>query len=204
MSAIVLIRHAETDLAGKFCGHSDPGLSAVGEYKLSSLAQEVAPLGINSIVSSDLRRASETATALAERLHVPVEFRPGLREIHFGVWEGLSWEEVERQYPNEARLWLREFPARSAPSGEAYRDFIARVETEFTKIIDCTTSKSATPAVVTHRGVMQCALTRFFGFSEDRARKRTADYGAIVIATQSDWLEVDSMRIKTWVDIPQE
>lgn len=196
MSAIVLIRHAATDLAVKFCGHSDPGLNAAGRQMLASLAHEVAPLGITGIFSSDLRRASETATALAERLHVPVELRPGLREIHFGAWEGLSWEEVERQYPNEARLWLREFPARPAPGGEAYRDFIARVETEFTKIIDYKTVKGAMPAVVSHRGVMQCALTRFFGFSEDAASKQTAYYGAVVIATQSNWLKVDSIRIK--------
>lgn len=195
MSALVLIRHAETDLARKFCGHSDPGLNAVGLHLLSSLAQELAPLGISSILSSDLRRASGTATALAERLRVPVEFRPGLREIHFGLWEGLSWEEVEQQYPNEARLWMREFPMRPAPGGEAYRDFVARVENEFTKIINYQSAKSATPAVVTHRGVMQCALTRFFGFSEGVARKRTADYGAVVVA-QSNLPEVNHMRIK--------
>lgn len=195
MSALVLIRHAETDLAGKFCGHSDPGLNAVGEHKLSSLAQEAASLGITTIFSSDLLRASQTATALAERLHVPVEFRPALREIHFGVWEGMSWEEVERRYPNEARLWMREFPMRPAPGGEAYRDFVARLETEFTMIINYQSAKGATPAVVTHRGVMRCALTRFFGFSEDAARKRTADYGAVVV-TQPNLSEVDHMRIQ--------
>lgn len=194
MSAIVLIRHAETDLAGKFCGHSDPDLNAVGQQRLVSLAEEIAPLGITRIYSSDLRRASQTATVIGQRLGVPVEFRPGLREIYFGVWEGLSWEEVQRQYPSEAQLWMSEFPARCAPAGEEYRDFVTRVEAEFKAVI--ANQGSATPAVVTHRGVMQYALIRFFGFSTHDARKQTEDYGAIIVATRPGLPEVDSTDIK--------
>lgn len=180
MSAIVLIRHAETDLAGKFCGQSDPDLNALGQQRLISLAEKLAPLGITRIYSSDLRRARQTATAIAKQLGVPVELRPGLREIHFGLWEGLTWEELERQYPGEARLWVKDFPAHSAPGGERYRDFATRVESEFKAVI--ADRDPTTRAVVTHRGVMQYALTHFFGFSEDDARKQTEDYGAIVVA----------------------
>jgi broad specificity phosphatase PhoE len=194
VSAIILIRHGETDLAGKFCGHSDPGLNAVGEQLLSSLAEKIEPLGITHIFSSDLRRASQTAAALAERLRVRVQCRPGLREVDFGVWEGLNWEEVELQYPREARLWLREFPVRPAPGGEAYGHFVARVEAEFTALFDL--YKGATPAVVTHRGVMRYVLTRFFGFSQDDATKQTANYGSIVVATPSSLPEVDRTGVR--------
>jgi len=194
MNAIILIRHTETDLAGKFCGHSDPDLNAVGQQRLDSLAEEIAPLGITRIFSSDLRRASQTATFIAERLGVPVEYRSGLREIHLGAWEGLSWEEVQQQYPSEAQLWASDFPMRRAPAGEKYRDFVARVEAEFKAVI--ANHDTATPAVVTHRGVMQYALTRFFGFSEDDARKQTENYGAIVVATPLDVREIDYTGIR--------
>lgn len=190
MSAIVLIRHLETDLAGKFCGHSDPDLNAVGQRRLQSLAERLAPLGIARIVSSDLRRASRTALAIGERIGVPVETRPGLREIHFGLWEGLLWEEIEQGYHDEARLWVSEFPMRSAPGGEPYREFVARVEAEFMTLI--ADSRGAMTAAVTHRGVMQHALTRFFGFSERDARKGSEDYGAIVVVSQSSPAEIDS------------
>lgn len=190
MSAIVLIRHLETDLAGKFCGHSDPDLNAVGERRLQSLAEELAPLGITRIVSSDLRRASRTALAIGESIGISVERRSGLREIHFGVWEGLRWEEIEQRYHDEAQLWVSEFPTRSAPGGEPYREFVARVEAEFMALI--ADSHGTTTAVVTHRGVMQHALTRFFGFSEQDALKRTENYGAIVVASQSNPAEIDS------------
>lgn len=184
MNGIVLIRHAETDLAGKFCGHSDPDLNGPGEQRLRSLAEEIAPLGIKRIYSSDLRRASRTAAAIGERIRVSVEFRPGLREIHFGLWEGLRWEELEQQYPREAELWSREFPTRSAPHGESYRDFIARVDAEFNLLIR--ENEGIVRAVVTHRGVLQYALTRFFGFSEADARSRTEEFGAIILPTQID------------------
>jgi broad specificity phosphatase PhoE len=181
MNGIVLIRHAETDLAGKFCGQSDPDLNSAGEQRLRSLVEEIAPLGSQRIYSSDLRRAARTAAAIAERIRVSVELRPGLREIHFGRWEGLSWKEVEQQYPDEAELWAREFPSGSVPGGESYRDFIARVEAEFHRLLQETESMVRT--VVTHRGVLQYALTRFFGFSEADARSRTEEFGAIILAT---------------------
>jgi broad specificity phosphatase PhoE len=182
MNGIVLIRHGETNSAGKFCGQSDPDLNSAGEQRLGLLVEETAPLGIQRIYSSDLRRASRTAAAIGERIRVPVELRPGLREIHFGLWEGLSWEEVEQQYPYEAELWAREFPTGSVPCGESYRDFIARVEAEFNLLLR--ENESFVRMVVTHRGVLQYALTRFFGFSEADARSRTEGFGAIILATQ--------------------
>lgn len=194
MNHIVLIRHLETDLAGTFCGHSDPELNANGEHRLQTLPDEVVPIEIERIYSSDLRRASRTAMAIGERVGAPVELRSGLREIHFGLWEGLRWDEIEQQYPDEAQLWVREFPTRGAPAGELYRDFTARVDAEFQRVI--ADAKRATVGVVTHRGVMQYALTRFFGSSENEARKRTENYGAIVVATQSNVADIEYEHIR--------
>jgi broad specificity phosphatase PhoE len=182
MSTIVLIRHAETDLSRKFCGHSDPELNASGERQLDSLVADVAQLGVSRIYSSDLQRTSQTAAAIGRHIGVDVETRPGLREIHFGVWEGLSWEEIERRYPQEAALWLSGFPAHSPPGGEPHADFVARVEAEFHLLL-CGTA-GLTQAVVTHRGVMQWALTRFFGYSETDAWDKTARYGIAIVATR--------------------
>ena len=183
MNNVVLIRHVETDLRGTFCGQSDPDLNAAGENRLRSLLEEVVPLAIENIYSSDLRRASRTAIAIGERIGAPVELRPGLREIHFGLWEGLRWDEIQLKYPREARLWVSEFPNRCAPGGEPYRDFTARIEAEFRLVI--ARPNGASSAVVTHRGVIEYALTRLFGFCEEDARKRTENYGTIVVATPS-------------------
>lgn len=179
MSTIVLIRHGETCMAGRFCGHSDPELSAAGEREAIHVAENVSKLDIGRIYSSDLRRASQTAKAIAQRTGIAVDCLTGLREIDFGQWEGLTWHEIEVQFPDEADFWLREFPSLSAPGGEAYAAFTARVETTIAAVLR--NAGSMTIAVVTHRGVMRHALTKFFGFAETEAWETTAAYGATII-----------------------
>lgn len=180
MSTIVLIRHGETGMAGRFCGHSDPDLNTVGQHEAIHVAEEVSRLSIARIYSSDLRRASQTAKAIAQQTGIAADYLTGLREVHFGQWEGLTWQEIEARFPDEADQWLREFPLRSAPGGETYTAFTARVETAIAALL-CEAA-DMTIAVVTHRGVMRHALTKFFGFAETESRERTAAYGATVIA----------------------
>jgi broad specificity phosphatase PhoE len=180
MSTIIFIRHGETDMAGSFCGHSDPYLNPAGKRQVTRIAEEVAILGIERIYSSDLRRASQTAVAIAQRSGIGVDYLPALREIDFGLWDGLHWQEIEARFPEEADRWIREFPFQSAPGGEEYLNFTARVDAVLTSLLNAASKK--TIAIVTHRGVMRYGLTRCFGFSEQEAWAKTAPYCAMVIA----------------------
>ena len=180
MSTLIFIRHGETDMAGKFCGHSDPELNAAGELQAVGVAEQVAALGIERIYSSDLLRAAQTAALLARRIGIEVELRENLREMYFGSWEGLSWQEIEARFPQESVRWLEESPLRSAPEGEAYSIFTARIDAAIEPLLR--ESQVRTIAVVTHRGVIQYALTKFFGFSEKEAWAMTAPYAAVVVA----------------------
>ena len=65
MSRILFIRHAETEMAGRFCGHSDPDLNAQGRAQLMDLARLLSAETIEEVYSSDLRRALSTAQAIA-------------------------------------------------------------------------------------------------------------------------------------------
>jgi alpha-ribazole phosphatase len=178
MSTLLFIRHGETRMAGSFCGQSDPDLNAAGEQDAIRLADEVSRLGIACIYSSDLRRASQTATAIARRAGIEVNYLAGLREIHFGRWEGLTWQKIAMRFPREAHLWLRNFPLRTAPGGERYAAFTARVDAAIAALPRDTATRAT--AVVTHRGVMRYALAKFFGFTQAEAWTRTAAYGAMV------------------------
>ncbi len=180
MSALIFIRHGETEMAGRFCGHSDPALNPAGELQAARAAEQVAELGVRRIYSSDLRRAWQTADLLARRIGVEVELQRSLREIDFGLWEGLRWQEIETRFPGEAVQWLREFPLRSAPGGETYAAFTSRIEAVIESLLRA--PLAGTIAVVTHRGVMRYALRRFFGFAEEEAWTRTEPYGAVVVA----------------------
>jgi alpha-ribazole phosphatase len=179
---IVMIRHAETTMTGRFCGHSNPNLNAAGEGQLNRIAGKVAPLGIERIYCSDMLRTARTAAAIGLHIGVSVEQRSGLREIDFGLWEGLSWTEIESQFPHEAELWRGNPSSRFAPGGERLTDFVVRVEEEFAALMDQDTQR--TIALVTHLGVIQCALIRLFDIPEIDAWEKGNHYGAVISATR--------------------
>lgn len=179
MKTILLVRHAETAMAGRFCGHTDPDLNCIGEMQLARIAARVVRHGIDRIIASDLRRALRTAQAIGQEIGIEPELRPRLREIHFGLWEGLSWNEIIEEYPNEAQTWVAEFPTRSAPDGELYIAFCERIDAELNSLLN--TSDEGATAIVTHRGPMQYALTTFFGRTDKEAFEQTAGYGAVIV-----------------------
>ncbi|WP_213804254.1 histidine phosphatase family protein [Granulicella sp. dw_53] len=174
MTSLHFIRHAETDMAGRFCGHSDPPINAIGVQQICRLAESIQPASIHAIYCSDLRRAVVTAEALAKTFAVPIIRRRNLREIDFGDWEGLSWNEIELRDPTYASNWIKDFPNLSAPGGEPFADFEMRVWDEIEELLSF--ARFGRIAVVTHAGVMRVALRRFFNCSEQEAWSRTEAY----------------------------
>jgi alpha-ribazole phosphatase len=177
MSQVLFIRHAETEMAGRYCGHSDPDLNAQGRAQLTRLAQSLSAETFDTVYSSDLRRAANTAQAIVARRNIPQVLRPALREIHFGDWEGLSWEEIEQADPEYAQKWVSGYPHLPAPSGESFDDFERRVLKEVSDLID----RSRGPiAVVTHGGVLRVVLRHLCGYSEPKAWQETQPYCCVV------------------------
>jgi broad specificity phosphatase PhoE len=156
ISKLVLIRHEHTDLAGTFCGHLDPPLSTQGRAQLKQVAQSLSRHQFRSVFSSDLRRARETADAIAAPHHLPTQLRTDLRELAFGEWEGLGWKQVVARDPAFAGRWLDEYPAVAAPGGEEFGNFLARVQRAMSEIADEVQDGYA--AIVTHAGVIRTVL----------------------------------------------
>jgi len=177
MSRALFIRHAETEMAGRFCGHSDPELNAKGRTQLTSLAQHLSTEPIDTVYSSDLRRARSTAQAIAAVREIPQVVRPALREIDFGQWEGLRWEQIEQMDPEYAGMWVEGYPHLPAPSGESFQAFEARVLKEVNHLLD---SNRGPIAVVTHGGVLRVVLRHFCACSEEEAWQQTRAYCCIV------------------------
>jgi len=174
MSGIVFIRHAATDMAGTFCGHSDPPVNAIGRRQIETMIESLSGERWDAIYSSDLRRAVTTAEALAKTSALEVIMTPHLREIHFGEWEGLTWEEIERRDPAYAHRWLESFPAVAAPAGESFQAFEDRVLKEVDQLIQLAADRRI--AVVTHGGVMRVILCRRLGYSQQQAWEATRPY----------------------------
>jgi alpha-ribazole phosphatase/probable phosphoglycerate mutase len=177
MSRVLFIRHAETEMAGRFCGHSDPDLNAQGRAQLTGLARALSTETIAEVYSSDLRRAQSTAQTLAAGRNVPLTLRPALREIHFGEWEGLSWEEIEQLDPEYARRWVDGYPYVTAPAGETFQEFEARILDEVSHLLH---RDAGSIAVVTHAGVLRVVLRHLHGCSEQESWQRTQPYCCVV------------------------
>jgi broad specificity phosphatase PhoE len=177
MSDVLFVRHGETDLAGTFCGHSDPALNPRGRQQVATLVERLAGERIEVVYASDLLRARETAAAVAAAKRISVYSLPELREIGFGEWEGLSWSAVEARDAAYAARWLAEYPALPAPGGEALPEFEARILTTVKMLL----RTEARPfAVVSHAGVMRVALRGLSACPEDECFARTKEYCCVI------------------------
>ena len=174
MTGLLFIRHAETDMAGTFCGHSDPSINARGQRQVAHIVSSLMPETFDEIYSSDLRRAIETATGLSQAFAASVTTTDGLREIHFGDWEGLTWTEIESRDAEYARQWIEAFPALPAPNGEPFASFEARVLREVDHLLSLADTRRI--AVVTHGGVMRVVLRTLLSYDEQQAWDMTKPY----------------------------
>jgi probable phosphoglycerate mutase len=104
-------------------GQLDTDLSDLGREQAAAAAEVLAKRQPLVIVSSDLRRALDTATALAERAGVPVAIDTRLRETHLGDWQGLTHLEVDGTAPGARLAWRDD--ARWAPHGGESRVDVA-------------------------------------------------------------------------------
>ena len=86
----ILVRHCETDWnrEGRLQGHTNTNLSERGWIQADELARKLKKLEVRKIVSSDLKRSRETASAIKEYINVPVIYDARLRECNFGFLEG--------------------------------------------------------------------------------------------------------------------
>jgi broad specificity phosphatase PhoE len=177
MSDLLFIRHAETDMAGTFCGHSNPPLNMRGRTQISGLLRTLNAESIDEVYASDLLRAQETGEAIAEARAIKCYLRPALREINFGQWEGLTWKEIEQRHSAHAQRWVDEYPRLQAPDGESIVDFERRVLAEVNLLT--MKAKKNDIAVVTHGGVLRIVMCRLCGCSEEEAWERTQSYCSI-------------------------
>jgi broad specificity phosphatase PhoE len=127
MTELLLVRHGETDWNAerRFQGHADPPLNDVGRAQARRLADDLAGEHIDAVYTSDLARARETATIVAERLGTPVVPLSELREIDVGDWQGLTWPEVEERYPEGVRAWHES--GHGWEGGETYQQLGERI-----------------------------------------------------------------------------
>jgi broad specificity phosphatase PhoE len=164
---LVAVRHGQTawNETGRFQGHADIPLDAVGQAQARALAPYLSAVAFARAVTSDLLRARETAETILAGRDVPLEADGRWREMHFGAWEGLTWPEIVARNP--------EFEGRSSTvprfytpqGGESFEQVCARVGHAVTALTEGALAGDRI-LIVTHAGVLHALLRVLLGESE--------------------------------------
>lgn len=165
---LVLLRHGQTDhnATGRMQGHLDSRLTPEGFAQATRVAPEIARLKPHRIVSSDLRRAADTADVVSAACGVPVEIDPRLRETHLGEWQGRTVPDIERAWPGAIATW-RSDPAWAPPGGESRVEVVRRCTPVVEEIDDrlADESEASTVVLVAHGGMIAGVVCGLLGMA---------------------------------------
>jgi 2,3-bisphosphoglycerate-dependent phosphoglycerate mutase len=128
MTEIILVRHGETEWnrERRMQGHTNTPLSDIGRAQAAALGLRMKNARIDVLYSSDLSRAWDTAAAVSAHTGHDVRKEPLLRERTFGIFEGLTYDEMAMRYPEAHALFLSRDPEYAMPGGESAREFYDR------------------------------------------------------------------------------
>jgi broad specificity phosphatase PhoE len=176
---LYLVRHASTveSARGRCIGRTDVPLSAAGSDCAERLAANLAPVGLNAVYSSPLRRARATAAPIAVAAGREVVIADGLAEIDFGTLEGRTFDAIAAAEPDLYERWMKAPTEISFPGGESYADLKARAVAALDAIV--TRHPGATIVVVSHGGPIRALLVHLLGLSDHAAFALAVDPGAV-------------------------
>ncbi len=158
-----MIRHGQStwNKEHRIQGQLDPPLSAEGHDQAKLLARRLVGRRLAGFYTSDLKRASETAQDIGAAIGFHPEPTQSLREIYLGQWEGLTSDDIAKQFPDAWAKWTKEPDWDIVPGGEGAAFFEARVSAAIDAILH--RHQHGDVLVVTHGGVIQVALHRIVG-----------------------------------------
>jgi broad specificity phosphatase PhoE len=158
---LYLVRHGQTDLNRdrRFRGMSDAPLNERGREEAAGAARLLALKSVSLVYTSPVNRAVETARIVAERLGLDVHPDDGLNDIDYGLWQGLTVEEVvERFGPQGIESWRSDPGSFIFPGGDGMSRVRERVGSALLRIARA--NPGAAIAAVTHMAILKvCFLS---------------------------------------------
>jgi probable phosphoglycerate mutase len=191
---LYLVRHGEVDanVDLRYLGRRDDPLNALGTEQAARLAAALAELDVDAILASPLRRALDTAQAIAAASALTVAPDDRLVELDFGDWEGLTRQQVLDSGP-AARTLLQtweEDPGNPVPGGESLRDVQRRVVALAGELLGARTG--ARLVLVTHMGPIKALLAATLGLGFAGARRMVLDPATVTVI---DWSASPVLRL---------
>lgn len=167
-TTIILIRHGETPLTPlkKFSGDGplNPELTSEGLAEAELVAKAVAKLNPEVILASPLKRTKQTAAALSRATGLPVHYEDAWLECSFGIWDGMSIDEVKEKYPADYHSWICS-TGFAPPGGESYDAVAVRIDEALEQIVAMYPGQCV--AVVSHNGTIKTAAKLAIGSPAD-------------------------------------
>ncbi len=158
VTKLYLVRHGQSDgnAEGRFGGHGPTPLSKLGVQQAEATAKLLAREGINSIYSSDLHRAIQTAEPLSQLTGIPITSTTAFRERNVGVLEGLTFDESKQTFPQDYQALVSRNVHHVITDGESYRHLLRRSTAELWEILR--DHMGGRIAIFSHTGAL-CFLT---------------------------------------------
>jgi len=181
-----LTRHGRIQLEDdqrRYIGQLDLPLSGEGVRQAEALAKRLSQTGITAVFASDLVRSRQTAEMIAAHGGIAVSLRSDLREISLGEWEGCTFADIIRRFPDEFRARGADIAYYRVPGGESFADCILRVVAAFHDLLGKSTGDIA---IVGHAGVNRLLLCHVLGLPLGNLFRIGQDYGCINIIQCSD------------------
>ena len=159
MVKVVFVRHGQTEwnVSGRYQGQSDVALSAAGIEQAEKLAANFPVEHIDAIYASDLIRARVTAETVAKRFGLGVNLEPAFRELSFGDWEGLTYEQIVASWPDAMVSFLARPDILDIPHGESFPEVQQRAMSRLQELSQ--KHEGQTIMVAAHGAVLRTMLT---------------------------------------------
>jgi len=169
---VYLLRHGETESSqtGGYCGSLNPDLTPEGHAMAAAFTEHYRSMPWQAVYSSPMKRTIATAKPLCDAAGLKLEIRDGLREIHYGEWEGKTADDVKVHFDDDYIRWLTE-PAWNPPTGgETSVQIASRANLVLAEIEEKYTSGNV--LVVSHKATIRIMLCSLLGIDIGRYRDR--------------------------------
>jgi broad specificity phosphatase PhoE len=169
VTRLVVWRHGNTDwnATHRVQGQTDVGLNALGRQQAVDAAELLIRLKPDAIVSSDLRRAADTASALAALSGLSISYDKRLRERYFGAWQGHTMTEVAELFPEQPALWT----AGQEVGGDVETlDELGKRVAEALRDAAATAPPGGTVVVATHGAAARQGIGHLLGWPQEQLR----------------------------------
>ncbi len=178
---IFLWRHPEVQGArdGRYFGHTDVPLTRQGKAQLKAVLKRMSYEKISAIYSSDLQRSRMMADAIGRNNNPrrKVEVLESLRELNLGQWEGLSFQDIARRYPQELAARQADLANFRIPGGESLEELAQRLVPAFQQMV--ADNQGGIICVVAHAGVNRVILAKMLGAPLERVFRLEQEYACL-------------------------